>query len=153
MLHKVHPGSNTGMYFVVLYHSLARICRKTVVKLNRQTGGNAGASGASGQCSGPAVADEQYFCHRIRVPFWIFCLDDYIIKRRRFARSIPPETAVARRRVCAVHLDRPCRLPVRGNMLHTAICRGCGFRGRNRTGLQISCPVRCRVSERAWRSG
>lgn len=63
MLHKVHPGSNTGMYFVVLYHSLARICRKTVVKLNHQTGRNAGISGASGQCSGPAVADEQDFYH------------------------------------------------------------------------------------------
>ena len=53
------------------------------------------------------MADEQNSCHRIRVPFWIFCLDDYIIKRRQFARSIPPETAAARRRVCAVHLDRP----------------------------------------------
>ena len=68
MLHKVHPGSNTGMYFVMLYHSLARICRKTVVKLNRRTGGNAGASGASGQCSGPAVADEQNFCHLSHSP-------------------------------------------------------------------------------------
>ena len=71
MLHKVHPGSNTGMYFVMLYHSLARICRKTVVKLNRRTGGNAGASGASGQCSGSAVADKQNFCHSVRVPFRI----------------------------------------------------------------------------------
>ena len=60
MLHKVHPGSNTGMYFVMLYHSLARICRKTVVKLNRRTGGNAGISVASGQCSGPAVADGKF---------------------------------------------------------------------------------------------
>ena len=59
MLHKVHPGSNTGMYFVVLYHSLARICRKTVVKLNHQTGRNAGISGASGQCSGPAVLTDR----------------------------------------------------------------------------------------------
>lgn len=67
MLHKVHPGSNTGMYFVVLYHSLARICRKTVVKLNHQTGRNAGISGASGQCSGPAVADEQYIYHRFEL--------------------------------------------------------------------------------------
>ena len=68
MLHKVHPGSNTGMYFVVLYHSLARICRKTVVKLNHQTGRNAGISGASGQCSGPAVAHEQNFYHLSHSP-------------------------------------------------------------------------------------
>lgn len=68
MLHKVHPGSNTGMYFVMLYHSLARICRKTVVKLNRRTGGNAGASGASGQCSGSAVAHEKYFGHLFITP-------------------------------------------------------------------------------------
>ena len=52
-----------------------------------------------------AVADKKYFCHRIRVPFWIFRLADYITKGQQFARSILPETTAGRQHSLLSPLD------------------------------------------------